>query len=107
MKIWAVKYPNIFLEDVDHSSILATTFTRKAAAKLTTRILSWGDEIRQALQKDQQFQDIHPHLRRLDFNQIITGTMDSISNDILKMQTSKEIQMKLIEELIKGGNLCL
>jgi DNA helicase-2/ATP-dependent DNA helicase PcrA len=71
------------IDDVDPSSILATTFTRKTAAKLTTRILSWRDEIRQALPKDQQFQDIHPYLRRLEFNQIITGTLDSVSNDVI------------------------
>jgi len=54
-----------------------------AASELRSRILSWRDEIRQALPKGQQFQDIHPHLRRLEFNQIITGTLDSVSNDVI------------------------
>ena len=53
----------IIVDDVDTSSILARTLTIKAAAKLTSRIPSREDEIRQALLKGQQFQDIHPHLR--------------------------------------------
>ena len=71
------------IDDVDPSSILATIFTRTGARELSSRILSWGDKIRQALLKGQQFQDIHPYLRRLEFNQIITGTLDSVSNDVI------------------------
>ena len=61
----------IYVDDVHPSSILATTSTRKAASKLTSRILSWGNEIRQVFLKDPEFIEVHTYLRRMDFNQII------------------------------------
>ena len=44
MVLKILKY--IFVDDINPSEILATTFTKKAADELYSRILGWGDEIR-------------------------------------------------------------
>ena len=47
MVLKILKY--IFVDDIDPSEILATTFTKKAADELYSRILGWGDQIKNQL----------------------------------------------------------
>lgn len=70
----------IFVDSFDPASILATTFTNRAAEELRSRILGWGTRLKDALA---QSGDLPKSLLSLDINRIVTGTLDSIAEDAL------------------------
>ncbi len=74
----------IYCNDVDPSAIMATTFTRKAAKELKSRLLTWGETLRFSFL---QIPDLgvkeRERIRRLNFDAVLSGTIDSLSEEIL------------------------
>ncbi|KZX17520.1 ATP-dependent DNA helicase UvrD1 [Methanobrevibacter cuticularis] len=94
----------IFVDDVNPNEIVATTFTRKAANELHSRILSWGDDIKRHLSKNISDDEIKNKINRIDFNQIITGTIDSIAEEILRIYREPGTNLPVvIEEFVANA----
>jgi len=75
----------ILVDGVSPKGILATTFTKKAAAELRSRILGWGFRLLEALQRDATLStETKLALSRIDINQVMTGTVDSLCEQLLR-----------------------
>ena len=104
MVLKILKY--IFIDYINPNEILATTFTKKAAEELYSRILGWGDEIKNYLLdniSDENFDSI-AKINRIDFNQINIGTIDSIAEDLLRDNKKPgENQAMVIEDFVANS----
>jgi len=65
----------IFVDNIDPSNIMVTTFTKKAAAQLLSRILTWGEILYECFDEEIE--------KPINFNSIVIGTLDSIIEEIL------------------------
>ena len=74
----------IFVDDINPNEILATTFTKKAAEELYSRILGWGDEIKNHIIDGSDDFEIFERIARIDFNQIQVGTTDKLAEEIMR-----------------------
>ena len=57
MVLKILKY--IFVDDIVPEAIMATTFTRKAAAQLNSRIINWGNKIKDSLLEQATYEKQH------------------------------------------------
>lgn len=102
MVLKILKY--IFVDDIAPQKILSTTFTKKAANELYSRILGWGDEIKNHLIEkigseftQESFEKI-AKIEKIDFNQINVGTTDSIAEELLRIHKKPGTNQALVIE---------
>ena len=75
----------VLVDAVQPRGILVTTFTKKAAEELRSRVLGWGFRIIDALKNDPSLSpQQQAFVGAVDINQVRTGTVDSLCEQLLR-----------------------
>ena len=73
----------ILVDGQDPGSMLITTFTKKAAKELSSRILSWGDRLCEYFLTHQEYSQYAGYISSIELNKMRIGTLDSIVEEAL------------------------
>lgn len=98
---------HVFVDRFLPEQIVITTFTKKAAREIRTRLLDWGTPlIDAALARYAGDAEFVAHLLSVDINRFITGTLDSICEDALESAREPNERPPVIAETF-ASNLIL
>ncbi|MDI1450813.1 DEAD/DEAH box helicase [Polyangium sp. 6x1] len=73
---------HVFVDGMKPAGVIATTFTRKAAKELRSRLLSWGIAVHNEARRRANPAE-RAELDALDLNQLRVGTLDSLAEEFL------------------------
>jgi DNA helicase-2/ATP-dependent DNA helicase PcrA len=98
----------VLVDGIPPRGILATTFTVKAAQELHSRVLGWGFRIIDALKEDSRVPGkAKTELKDLDINQVWTGTLDSLCEQVLRDFRAPATQPPILVDEFVAGTLLL
>lgn len=90
---------HVLVDRILPEQILITTFTKKAATEIRTRLIDWGLPLIEAARED--FGEDHGYqafLALIDINRFVTGTLDSICQDLLENERSADELAPVVAE---------
>jgi DNA helicase II / ATP-dependent DNA helicase PcrA len=73
----------VLVDRIPPEAIMITTFTRKAAREIRTRLIEWGIPLIEHLLTQADDPELIAFLREVDINRFITGTLDGICEEVL------------------------
>ena len=98
----------MMVDDVPPKGILSTTFTVKAAEELRSRLLGWGFQLIDKLKADAEVSaEAKVKLSDLDINQVWTGTLDSLCEQLLRDYRAPGTHPPVLADEFVGRTLLL
>lgn len=100
---------HVFVDRLLPEQIVITTFTKKAAKEIRSRLIDWGEALLEAVRtsaKKSNDAELLGFLETVDINRFVTGTLDSLCEDALEItRTPAEPRYTLLDPFVARTTL--